>query len=236
MIGRVEVVVAAPSLVRIGDAPGQGVFEVALDDLAQVVDVREGAGDGREQQHPPVGMLVDEDVVEAAGHLRLADARHLFDRRRIGQPGHVEHHRAEVGVGAALSKLQRLHDVVAPFPFEVFHVHPAGAHVQVLVLDAPAIDHLEVARVREIDDVGAARACIAVDHPGDVGVGAVEFLLQLYIGHAQPGSQWDVAEHFDVVATRFLRRPLRCRALRPKGEDEQGDDYVAARFHGYLAF
>ena len=93
--------------------------------------------------------------------------------------------------------------------------------MQILILDAPAVDHLGLGRVGEIDDVGAFGAFITIDHPSDIGVRAVEFLLQLHVGHAQTRPQRDVAEHVDVIAARLLRCPLRGGVLRREGKTKQ---------------
>ena len=60
----------------------------------------------------PVGVLIDKDVVEAAGVLRNADACYLFHLVSIGQTRHVKHYSTQVSVGA-LAKLERLDDVVS---------------------------------------------------------------------------------------------------------------------------
>ena len=54
-----------------------------------------------------------------------------------GRPVTSRNDRAHVGVGPALAELNRLHHVVAVADLEVLHVHPAGAGVEVLVLDPP---------------------------------------------------------------------------------------------------
>ena len=150
MVAGVQVVVAATAAAVIaGQRHGgdQRFIDAPLDDVAEIVDVRHRAGDGAEQENPPVAVLVDEDVVEAARLVRCADAADLADRFRIGQSGDVEDHRAHVAVGATAAELHRLDDVVATVPLEVLDVHRAVAGVQILILDPPLVDHLGPSRV-----------------------------------------------------------------------------------------
>ena len=153
-------------------------------------------------------MLVNEDVVEAAGELGLPDPRDLAHGVGIGKPGNVEDDRPQVGVRAALAELEGLNHVVAAVELEVLDVHSPGALVQVLVLNAPAVDDLRILGVLQVDDVRALGAQLAVDHARDVRVGAVHLLLELDVRHAQLGTQGRMPEHIDVVAARLHRRPL----------------------------
>ena len=171
-----------------------------------------------------VGVLVDEDVVEAARQLRLADAGHFAHGGCVGEPGHVEDHRAQVGVGAALPELQRLHDIVAVPQLEVLHVHAAGAHVQVLVLDAPFVEEFGVLGIGDGDDVEALGSDVAVDHPRDVGVGAVHLLFQVEVGYGQARAERDVAEDVDVVAAGLGGGPLGVDGGGRRGEEEGGGE------------
>ena len=84
MVAGVQVVVAATAAAVIaGQRHGgdQRFINAPLDDVAEIVDVRHRAGDGAEQENPPVTVLVDEDVVEAARLVRRADAA---DLARVG--------------------------------------------------------------------------------------------------------------------------------------------------------
>ena len=126
------------------DGSHPGVVGASLDHVAEVVDLGVGAT-GRDQENAVVAVLVDENIMEATGVFRNADAGDFFDPvRKIGD---VENDRAHVRVRATLAKLQRLNDVVAVVPLEVLHVHAAGAEVQILVLDAPAIDDFGLRRI-----------------------------------------------------------------------------------------
>ena len=85
MIAHVHIVVSAEPRPIGGhwDPTHQGTALVALDDAAQVVHVCVGPPHGREEEDAPVAVLVDEDVVESAGVIRLADARHLTHGRGV---------------------------------------------------------------------------------------------------------------------------------------------------------
>ncbi len=169
-------------------------------DLAEIVDQRLGLVDGGKQQHPAVGVLVGEDVVETAGRGGVADPGHQLDLARVGEAGHVEDDGAEVGVGASLHELKRLHVVVLLADLEVLAVHGADAAVKLGVLDVPVEDLARMRGVLHVVDLG-----VEVDEPADVDVGPAGVLLHLYVRRfPRAGICDDVAEHVHRLAPAVL--------------------------------
>ena len=186
MVSDVEVVVPAVTAgllgLRVRHPAGPRILSGAtLDERAQVIDLSKGSSDGREEQHPTTRVLIDKDVVETTRHQRLMDSRDLTHRGRIGKTCDVEHYRAEVRVRSTLTKLERLHHVVAVVPLEVLHVHPAQAQVEILVLDAPLVQNLRIRRILDADDVHALHANATVCHPTDVGIRTGHLLLNVHV-------------------------------------------------------
>ena len=96
-------------------------------------------------------------------------------------------------------------------------VHAAGTEMKILVLDAPRVDAFGIRWIAQVDDIDALVAFRTVDHPPDVSVRPVHLLLDVGIGHTEPGTERNVRQDFDVVATRLFRRPL-CGGRANKGE------------------
>ena len=146
--------------------------------------------------------------------LLLAYPRDLSDRLGVRQIRDVEHHGAEIGVGAALTELHRQNDVVAAVPLEILDVLAPGADVEVLVLDAPAVDDLRARGIVKIDDVHAHLAFGAENLAGHVSVGALQLLFDLDVRDAERRTQRKVRNHLDVVAASLVGSPLlgRCRS------------------------
>ena len=167
-----------------------------------------GAGDRGKQKHPAVAVLVDENVVEAARQLRLGEAADFFDGRWIREPADVEDDRAQVGVGATLAELHRQDYVVTVLPLVVLDVLAAGTCVQVLVLDAPAVDHLGLVRVMKVDDVHPLLAFATEHLARNIRIRARQILFDLDVGDTELGAEWKVGDHLDVVASAFFQRPL----------------------------
>ena len=177
---------------RNGHFGDERVFDIAVDDPTEVVNVRERAGNRGEQKHSTVAVLVDKDVVEPARVVGLTNASHLFDRRGVREAGYVENDGAEVGVGSTLAELERLYDVVAVLPLEVLDVHAARAEMKILVLDAPRVDAFGIRWIAQVNDVDALFACRTKVRPADVSVRPVHLLLDIGIGHAEPRSERNV--------------------------------------------
>ena len=171
---------------------------------------------GREQKHPTVGVLVDEDIVKAARVVGDANAADLAHRRGVWQVGYVEDDRTQIGVRPALTELKRLHHVVAVVPLEQLDVETA-AHVQVRVGNPPAVEHRGVRRIAHVDDVHAALVALE-GIAADVGVGTVEVLFDLDIGD-RVAAERHVSDDLDVVASA----PVGC----PLGSETQRSQYHA---------
>ena len=155
-----------------------------------------------------IAVLVDEDVVEAAGVVRFTDASDFFNRRRIRQARHVEHDGAEVVIRSALAKLKRLHHVVAILVLEVLDVHATCSQVQVLVLDTPGIDALRFLGVADINDVEALVAFGAVNHAAHIGERTIHLLFEVDVGDAEARAEREVGQDFNVVASGLFSGPL----------------------------
>ena len=88
MISDVKVVIA-PVVLAIAlsgnrNLPHESGFSIrTIHHESQIVDQGDASGSRREQKHPAVGVLVDEDVVEAAGTKRFSDPVDLPNRGRI---------------------------------------------------------------------------------------------------------------------------------------------------------
>ena len=95
--------------------------------------------------------------------------------------------------------------------------------MEVVVFDAPAVDHLRVVRVGKVDDVRAPRTVEELDPP-DVSVGTVELLLDVDVGDRQARAERQMGDHLHVVAAALLRRPLlRRRGRCGERQDDDGD-------------
>ena len=212
MEANIEVVVSATatgshSALGNGNPADKSILQVATHYPPQVVHVGEGPAHGCEKEDAAIRMLVDEDVVEAAGKLRFSDAGDLTDLAGVREPRHVQHYSAKIRIRSAPPELERLHHVVAVVPLEVLDVHPAPAEMQVLVFDPPTIDHLEVLGIGERNDVEPLRPCFTVDHPCHVRVGTVEFLLDVHVSNRKRRTQGKVSHHLDIVASALHRVP-----------------------------
>ena len=130
-----------------------------------------------------------------------------------GKAGHVEDHRAQIGVGAALHELVRLRVVVLVADLEVLAVHRADAAVQLRILDGPVVDLLRRRRVADVVDLH-----VEVDEAAEIDVRPVAILLDLDVrGFPRARVADDVREHVHLVGAVVLGIGRRQRGARILG-------------------
>ena len=196
IVTQIEIMVATAGtdalvLWRNGNAPDERMGGIVCDELLHVVDVGPGGVHGREQQRPPIGMLVHEHVVKSAGRLRLPNPTDFANRGRVRQPGHIQHVGTQVRIRAARVELERLHVIVPAAQLEVLVVHGPQTPMQIGIGDLPGVEYGRVGRILQADDRGAGAVGGAL-HAAEVDIRPRKFLLDFDVRDGERAAQRQV--------------------------------------------